>query len=116
MGVWVSTVSLLWAGLWAGTGHGAAAVLASQADQGSDAQALLRARKALPRWLAWLPVINLLAIGGVSAGTGEGGSPQPAPSPGPAPLCARTVGPGDPMAVRCLGQDLWALLNSRAFL
>lgn len=42
-------------------------------------RALRRARKALPRWLAWFPAIGLLAMRGVSAGTGQGGSMRPAP-------------------------------------
>lgn len=44
------------------------AVVVNQADQGSGAQALQRARKALPRLLAWFPVISRLAVPGVSAG------------------------------------------------
>lgn len=49
-----TTGPLLWADLWAGMGCGDSAVLASQADQGSGAQARRGARKALPRLLAWL--------------------------------------------------------------
>lgn len=45
-----------------GQGRGATAVLVGRADQGSGAQAQLRAREGLPRLLAWLPVINRLAV------------------------------------------------------
>lgn len=44
-----------------GQGRGVTAVLVSQADQGDGVQALLRARKTLPRVSAWFPVINHLA-------------------------------------------------------
>lgn len=92
MEVWASTVPLLEAGLWAGTGHGTTAVLVSQADPGSGAQALQRARKALPRLLAWFPVISGLAAPGVSAG--KGGSYAASPQcPATAFLCAWTLGP-----------------------
>lgn len=61
VGAWVP---LLQAGSGQGQGHGATAVLVSQADEGHGAQAQLRARKALPRLLAWFPVVNCLAVPG----------------------------------------------------
>lgn len=71
-------------------GCGAIAVLVSQADQESGAQALLRARETLPSLLAWFPVSTRLACLQVS---GERGSVQPALCPGAAFLCAWTLGP-----------------------